>query len=79
MANRRHFDTINAGAVAARSWVMLLNKITLHCKNFLHRKDGASGIEYAVIAAMVAVALAAFVTPISGQISAMFTKISGIL
>ncbi|MFF5867849.1 Flp family type IVb pilin [Pseudomonas sp. NPDC012596] len=58
---------------------MLLNKITLHCKNFLHRKDGASGIEYAVIAAMVAVALAAFVTPISGKIATMFTTISGIL
>ncbi|HEK1007597.1 TPA: Flp family type IVb pilin [Pseudomonas putida] len=58
---------------------MLLKKITLHCKNFLHRKDGASGIEYAVIAAMVAVVLATFVTPISTKITTMFTTISGIL
>ncbi|MFT0518250.1 Flp family type IVb pilin [Pseudomonas faucium] len=50
-----------------------------HCKQFLRRKDGASGIEYAVIAAMVAVVLAGFVTPISTQITAMFTKIQAIL
>ncbi|MDU7556353.1 MAG: Flp family type IVb pilin, partial [Pseudomonas sp.] len=31
--------------------------------------------EYAIIAAMVAIALAAFVTPISTQIKAMFTTI----
>ncbi|GLH35382.1 MULTISPECIES: Flp family type IVb pilin [Pseudomonas] len=54
---------------------MLLKQVILHCKQFLHRKDGASGIEYAVIAAMVAVVLAGFVPGISGNISTMFTAI----
>ena len=44
-------------------------------KLFVKRTEGASGIEYAIIAAMVAIVLAAFVTPISGAISAMFTTI----
>ncbi|MCG8295746.1 MULTISPECIES: Flp family type IVb pilin [Pseudomonas] len=54
---------------------MLLQLILLHCKNFLQRKDGASGIEYAVIAAMVAVVLAGFVTPIGTEVSAIMTSI----
>ena len=54
---------------------MLLQQILLHVKTFLVRKDGASGIEYAVIAAMVAVILAGFVPGISGNISTMFTAI----
>jgi len=37
--------------------------------------EGASGIEYAIIAGMVAVALAAFVTPISNAVTAMFNTI----
>lgn len=41
--------------------------------------EGASGIEYAIIAGMVAVALTVFVGPISGAISTMFTKIQGAL
>lgn len=43
-----------------------------HVKQFAKRTEGASGIEYAIIAAMVAIALAAFVTPISGAIKTMF-------
>ncbi|MBA1321979.1 Flp family type IVb pilin [Pseudomonas plecoglossicida] len=54
---------------------MLLLKIYTRCKAFIESKDGASGIEYAVIAAMVAVALAAFVTPISTQVTALMTTI----
>ena len=54
---------------------MLLLKIYTPCKTFIESKDGASGIEYAVIAAMVAVALAAFVTPISTQVTALMTTI----
>ena len=34
---------------------MVLSRILKHCKLFFHRKDGASGIEYAIVAAMVAV------------------------
>ncbi|MDI3272447.1 Flp family type IVb pilin [Pseudomonas sp. MDT1-16] len=41
--------------------------------------EGASGIEYAIIAGMVAIAIAAFVTPISGLITTMFTTIQGAL
>jgi pilus assembly protein Flp/PilA len=58
---------------------MLLKQVILHCKQFLHRKDGASGIEYAVIAAMVAVVLVGFVTPISAKITTMFNAIQGVL
>jgi len=46
-----------------------------HVKQFAKRTEGASGIEYAIIAAMVAIVLAAFVTPISGSINDMFTTI----
>lgn len=46
-----------------------------HVKQFAKRTEGASGIEYAIIAAMVAIALAAFVTPISAAITTMFTTL----
>ena len=46
-----------------------------HVKQFAKRTEGASGIEYAIIAAMVAIALAAFVTPISAPITTMFTTL----
>ena len=46
-----------------------------HVKQFAKRTEGASGIEYAIIAAMVAIALAAFVTPISTAINTMFTTL----
>ncbi|MFF7062113.1 Flp family type IVb pilin [Pseudomonas sp. NPDC008258] len=50
-----------------------------HCMSFLHRKDGASGIEYAVIATMVAVVLAAFVGDISGSVKDTFDTIKDAL
>ncbi|KAB0491795.1 Flp family type IVb pilin [Pseudomonas vancouverensis] len=43
--------------------------------NLAKDTEGASGIEYAIIAGMVAVALAAFVTPIKTAITTMFTTI----
>ncbi|MBA6133995.1 MULTISPECIES: Flp family type IVb pilin [Pseudomonas] len=51
----------------------------LHCMNFLHRKDGASGIEYAVIATMVAVVLAGFVPEIASAVKGTFTTIKDAL
>ncbi len=42
---------------------------------FLHDEEGASGIEYALIAAMVAVVLATFVPSISASITTIFTSI----
>ncbi|WP_022947662.1 Flp family type IVb pilin [Methylohalobius crimeensis] len=43
--------------------------------NLLRDDEGASGIEYALVAAMVAIALVAFVDPISTAISNIFTSI----
>ncbi|RMM42042.1 putative Pilin protein [Pseudomonas syringae pv. aptata] len=42
---------------------------------FLRDREAASGIEYALVAAMVAVALIAFVPTISTSVGAIFTKI----
>jgi len=46
---------------------------------FAKRTEGASGIEYALIAGMVAVALVAFVPPISAAVTAMVTQIDAAL
>lgn len=54
---------------------MSLQTLYIQCKAFIQRKDGASGIEYAVIAAMVAVVLAGFVTPISGEVENIMNTI----
>ncbi|MBS1188261.1 MAG: hypothetical protein H6R10_53 [Rhodocyclaceae bacterium] len=42
---------------------------------FLKDEEGASAIEYALLASMVAVALVAFVTPIRTAITTIFTGI----
>lgn len=47
--------------------------------NLVKDTEGASGIEYAIIAGMVAVALAAFVSPIKTAVTTMFTTIQGAL
>ncbi|RMO88020.1 Pilus assembly protein [Pseudomonas syringae pv. philadelphi] len=46
---------------------------------FLKDREAASGIEYALIAAMVAVAIVAFVPEISKNVSAIFTKLQNAL
>lgn len=43
--------------------------------DFIHDEEAASAIEYALIAAMVAIALVAFVTPIRTAITGIFTQI----
>ncbi len=43
---------------------------------FRSDEEGASAIEYALIAAMVAVALVAFTGDIGGKLDAIFSKIS---
>ena len=45
-------------------------------KLFAHRTEGASGIEYALIAGMVAVAIINFVTPIKTAVTSIFEAIS---
>ena len=42
---------------------------------FLRDDEGASAIEYALIAAMVAIALVAFVDPINTAVTNIFTDI----
>lgn len=46
---------------------------------FIKDEEGASGIEYALVAAMVAVALVAFVAPVREAIVGVFTDIQGAL
>lgn len=46
---------------------------------FLRDEEGASAIEYALIAAMVAIALVTFVTPIRTAITTIFTDIQSAL
>lgn len=46
---------------------------------FYRDEEGASAIEYALIAAMVAVALVTFVTPIRDAVTAIFDSISDTL
>ncbi|WP_136478310.1 Flp family type IVb pilin [Pseudomonas sp. DG56-2] len=54
---------------------MRVSRIFKSCKEFFYRKDGASGIEYAIAAAMVAVVLTNFIEPISKGVSAVMTNI----
>ena len=42
---------------------------------FLREEEGASAIEYALIAAMVAVVVAAFVTPVGTAVTGIFNDI----
>jgi pilus assembly protein Flp/PilA len=55
---------------------MFLVKAIEKTRRFLRRKDGASGIEYAIIAAMVAVVIIGFVPDISKSVTSIFTSIS---
>ena len=50
--------------------------LTQQAKLFSQRTEGASGIEYAIIAGMCAVVIAAFMTPIADVIQTTFTKIN---
>ena len=42
---------------------------------FYRDEEGASAIEYALVAAMVAVALVTFITPIKTAVTTIFTRI----
>ncbi|MDI3358347.1 Flp family type IVb pilin [Pseudomonas sp. UYIF39] len=64
------------------SFSTLAQKIKSHIvffKGLAKDTEGASGIEYALIAGMVAIALVAFVPTISAAITTMFTTIEGAL
>lgn len=57
----------------------MIRFITSGLSRFIRDEEGASGIEYALIAAMVAIALVTFVTPIRDAIVALFTDIQDAL
>ena len=49
--------------------------LTRQAKLFLQRTEGASGIEYAIIAAMVAVVIAGLSPDVQTAVTGIFTKI----
>jgi pilus assembly protein Flp/PilA len=51
-------------------------KVIAHIKAFLKDEEGASGIEYAMIAGMVAVVLAASSASIRGSVSLIFSTVA---
>ena len=54
---------------------MRVSRILRSVKAFFYRKDGASGIEYAIAAAMVAAVLSGFIEPISKNVNLIFGKV----
>ncbi|MCY1395936.1 Flp/Fap pilin component [compost metagenome] len=54
------------------SLTTFLNKI----KKFVHNKDGASGIEYAILAAVVAVAIVAASDTVKLNLTNAFAKVA---
>lgn len=56
-----------------------MQNIKTRILQFIRREDGASALEYALMAAMVAVAVATFVPGISGAINKIFGSIQSTL
>ena len=54
---------------------MSITSIFIKAKLFFESEDGASGIEYAIVATLVAVVLAFFAAPISTEVTEIFEKI----
>lgn len=54
---------------------MFLTSIMIRIKLFIEDREGASAIEYAVVAAMVAVVAITFIAPIGAQVKAVFNEI----
>jgi len=44
-------------------------------RKFVKNEEAASGIEYAIVVAMVAVVLVAFMTPIGSRVTEIFTDL----
>ncbi|WP_416422241.1 Flp family type IVb pilin [Pseudomonas sp. App30] len=61
------------------SFMKLMVNAQIRISKFMRDKEGASGIEYAIIAAMVAVIIIGFSSSIQGGITAIFTKIQAAL
>lgn len=71
--------SIKANALKHVGELKMISFIKVAILNFLRDEEGASAIEYALIAAMVAIALVAFVQPINSAITDIFTDIQGAL
>ncbi|QIH06005.1 MULTISPECIES: Flp family type IVb pilin [unclassified Pseudomonas] len=54
---------------------MILQYLWLRARLFFDRTEGASAIEYAIVVAMVAVMVVAFVTPLGNRVLAIFNNI----
>ena len=48
-------------------------------KSFVANESGATAIEYALIASLIAVALVGVLTSLGGKLSSEFSEISGVL
>lgn len=58
---------------------MFMRKTIDKVKKFIRREDGASGIEYAIVAAMVAVVLVGYMSDVSTSVDTIFSDISSAL
>lgn len=54
---------------------MILQYLLLRARLFFNRTEGASAIEYAIVVAMVAVVVVAFVTPMGDRVLAIFNNV----
>lgn len=54
---------------------MKLKSLSRLVIDFIKDEEGASGIEYALVAAMVAIGIISFVTPVREAIVGIFTQI----
>ncbi|AAY96106.2 Flp family type IVb pilin [Pseudomonas protegens] len=54
---------------------MIFQYLLLRARQFFDRTEGASAIEYAIVVAMVAVVVVAFVTPLGDRVLAIFNNI----
>jgi pilus assembly protein Flp/PilA len=51
-------------------------KLYVKVRVFFESTEGASAIEYAIVAAMVAVVVVVFITPIGDAVNTMFTNLN---
>lgn len=79
VATVQHLQSLGEVVMSFTSAVQHIKSEIVFYYNLAKDTEGASGIEYAIIAGMAAVALAAFMTPISGSITSIFNTIKAVL
>ena len=55
---------------------MTFDYVIAKARAFARSEEGASAIEYAIVAAMVAVVVVVFITPIGDRVSEIFTELN---